>query len=458
MFSVRKMDLGNDGYLFSGVYTYQKERIKLLDNNIIPFPDIAWDIDGLILYDTRSVYTSSYFDVLFRTDLTRDIKKNEDGIIIYKLDVKLHIFDMIRVFCHTGLVRYSKGESILKILERYSAFHFFDISVAKSVMIKLISDNLTPTNVIQAFEFSVCRDDSDLIHEIREYIVNYAFQIFNHRNFISIKRESFVYLIDLCMSDSINIKELDLLECLYKLCNKKIGDKEFPDFEYPIEIMKFKFGDYSMWDCMRLEGIKLDEFMDFIQRHENFMSNSDIVDTLKYIHKPKVNYKKRKTFQTISPFPRSLNFRDSGEPQGDVTLWDRQRVQVFFAFDFSKQDITPLPSLMFRDFNVKCSIHYTEKTLCVHGSLRLGSLGGNVGEEPINNITITAKIVNFVHGRWKKQAISGKVKDFNDFEISNVISCNTIATGDGYLFDMKKYPEYKEGGNWVMMSLNIEAN
>ena len=55
---MHKMDhLNSDGYLFSGVYTYQKDRIKLLDNNSIPFPDMAWEIDGEILYDTRSVYT-----------------------------------------------------------------------------------------------------------------------------------------------------------------------------------------------------------------------------------------------------------------------------------------------------------------------------------------------------------------------------------------------------------------
>jgi len=162
----KKMDhLNSDGYLFSGVYTYQKDRIKLLDNNSIPFPDMAWEIDGEILYDTRSVYTSSYFDVLFRTELTKDIRK-EENLLIYKIDVKLHIFEMIRVFCHTGLVRFSKGETILKIIERYSAFHFFDIEVGKAVLIKLISENLTPTNVIQAFEFAVCRDDEKLIHEI----------------------------------------------------------------------------------------------------------------------------------------------------------------------------------------------------------------------------------------------------------------------------------------------------
>ena len=71
IFTMLKMDhLNSDGYLFSGLYTYQKERIKLLDNNSVPFPDMAWEIDGKILYDTRSVYTSSYFDVLFRTELT----------------------------------------------------------------------------------------------------------------------------------------------------------------------------------------------------------------------------------------------------------------------------------------------------------------------------------------------------------------------------------------------------
>ena len=455
------MDLNNDGgYLFSGVYTYQKERIKQLDNNAIPFPDMGWDIDGTILYDVRSVYTSSYFDVLFRTDLSRDIRK-EDGLYIFKIDVKLHIFEMIRVFCHTGLVRFLKGETILKTLERYSAFHFFDIEVAKSVMIKLISDKLTPSSATQAFEFSVCRDDAKLVYEIREYMVNYAFQIFNHRNFTSMKRESIVYLIDLCRTDSINIKELDLLECLYRLCSKKLGDKEFQEFEHPIDIMKFKFdGDYSMWDCIRLESIKLDEFMEFIHKHDGFMSNTDIVETLKYIHKPKLtSYKRRKVFQTISPFPRNLNFRDSGETQGDIVHWDREKVQVFFTFDFSTQKITPLPSIVFRDWSVQCSVHYIEKTICVHGSLVKGSMGGSVCEEPLNNVTVTARIVNFIHGRWKKVSISGKIKEFNSFEIPNVISCHSIeGANGGYLFDIRKYPEYKENGTWLMLSLSVEAN
>jgi len=454
------MELNNDGYLFSGVYTYQKDRIKLLDNNTISFPDMAWDIDGKILYDTRSVYTSSYFNTLFRTDLSRDIRQ-EDGLYIFKIDTKLNIFEMIRIFCHTGLVRFSKGETILKTLERYSAFHFFDIDVAKSVMIKLISEKLTPSTAIQAFEFSVCRDDAKLVSEIREYMVNYAFQIFNNRNFLSMKRESFVYLIDLCKSDSINIKELDLLECLYKLCNKKIGDKEFQDFSSPIEIMKYKFdGIYSMWDCIRLESIKLEEFMEFIHKHGEIMSNSDIVETLKYIHKPKlVNYKKRKVFQTISPFPRNLNFRDSGETQGDIVHWDREKVQVFFTFDFSTQKITPLPSIVFRDWSVQCSIHYIEKTLCIHGSLVRGSMNGSVCEEPLNSMTITARIVNFIHGRWKKVSISGNIKEFQSFEISNIISCHSIeGSNGGYLYNIKKYPEYKDNGTWMMISLSIEAN
>ena len=455
----KNMDhLNSDGYLFSGVYTYQKERINLLDNNSVPFPDMAWEIDGKILYDTRSVYTSSYFDVLFRTELTKDIRK-EENLLIFKIDVKLHIFEMIRVFCHTGLVRFSKGETILKIIERYSAFHFFDIEVGKSVLIKLISDNLTPTNVIQAFEFAVCRDDEKLIHEIREYMINYAFQIFNHRNFMSMKRESFVYLIDLCLCDNINIKELDLLECMYKLCNKKIGDKEFQEFDKPIQIMKFKFGEYSMWDCLRLESIKLDEFMEFIYKYENFMSNSEIVETLKYIHKPKYNSKKRKTFQTISPYPRNLNFRDSGEPQGDIVHWDRERVQVFFTFDFSNQKITTLPSIVFRNWNVQCSVKYIEKCLCVHGSLNMGSLGGNVCEEPLGNIKLTARIVNFIHGRWKKSYITGNIKQLHHFEIPNVISCNAIeggpSLGGGYLFDIKEYPNYRDG-TWLMMSISVE--
>ena len=89
----------------------------------------------------------------------------------------------------------------------------------------------------------------------------------------------------------------------------------------------------------------------------------------------------------------------------------------------------------------------------------MGSLGGNVCEEPIGNIKLTARIVNFIHGRWKKSYITGNIKQLHNFEIPNVISCNAIeggpSLGGGYLFDIKEYPNYRNG-TWLMMSISVE--
>jgi len=45
------------------------------------------------------------------------------------------------------------------------------------------------------------------------------------------------------------------------------------------------------------------------------------------------------------------------------------------------------------------------------------------------------------------------------FEIPNVISCNAIeggpSLGGGYLFDIKEYPNYRDG-TWLMMSISVE--
>lgn len=455
------MDL-NDGLLFGNAYSFQKEKIRLLDTNEIPFPDITWEIDGKLYYDTKSVYNiSSFFVALFRTSLTREIRKVE-GIEIFTMESKLYIFEMIRVFCHTGLVRFSKGESILKTLERYSAFHYYDISAGKDVLRNLISDKLIPANATQAFEFAICRDDIDLRKDITEYIINYANLVFNHRNFLHVKMESMSALIEVCSSNSLNITELDLLECLYKLCQKKISEKEYVDFKDPMEIMKFKFGDKSLWECIRLESIQLKEFMDFLTHNQNFMNNDDIVSTMKHIHNPtSFNAKRRKKFQQISSYPRNLNFGGSDGPRVGVSHWDRDKVQVFFAFDFSKGIDINIPPVIFRDWTVRCQIKYVDKHLCLKGSFLKGGMNINL-DEAKDNVVVTTKFVNFVHARWKRSVVEGLPKDLHDFEIPNMISCNAIEGGSsnlsgGYLFDVNKYPDYIKEGTFLLMCLSIEV-
>lgn len=453
----------DDGYLCESVNEFQRVKIKTLDSNAVMYPDMAWEIDGELLYDTRSVYTSSpFFSILFETSMNRDIRKLENGVVVFSLDCKPQIFDVIRVFCHTGLVRFIRGETVLKTIERYSAFHYYGIDGGKFAIRKLISDKLTPSNATQAFEFAVGRDDTDLLKDITEYITNYAFLVFKHRNFLNLKRESMGYLSILCSENSLNITELDLLECLFKLCKKKITEKEYCDFENPIDIFKFKFGDNSLWDTIRLNSISMDKFMDFVKMYDTFMSNDDIVETLKIIHSPMDNNgnKKRKRFQLVSSYPRNLNIDGSHGPQGDITHWEKDKVQVFFTFDFSKKDTIHMPSIVFRDWTIRCSVHNIDKHLCLKGSIVIGSLYNQ--EEYDENIVITTKFVNFVHERWKKSVVTGGLKTLREFEIPNMISCHSIdgsTASGGYLFDINKYPDYIDNGessSWLMMCLSIE--
>ncbi|CAM9902459.1 unnamed protein product [Pylaiella littoralis] len=455
------------GYLCDAVDEWQRKRIRTLEENSVSYPDMAWKIEDTILPDCRQVYSSSTFmNSLFQTPLTSGQTKNTDGNPVYPLEEKHHVFNMIRVFCHTGLIVFSKGETIVHTLERYAAFHFYGIEEGKHVLKRLILDNLTPSNAIMAFEYAVHRDDEDLLSDIKTYICNYAFLVFRRRNFFSLRRESMADLVELCMSDKLNVLEVDLLSNLYRLCDKKVGDKEYPDFSRAFDLLTHKFNNQSLWDVVRLTSISMEEFMLFVQKHPGAMNNDDIVSVMKTIYDSKnadpnqPGSKKRKKFQTVSSYPRNLNFRAAQNPQGDVAHWERDKVQAFFVFDFGRNETVALPSIAYGDRHVRCTVTPTEKNIGLRGHVTSRNTSDSCGEP--ESVKFSASIVNFRHDRWKKTSVSVKLTNPCEFNIANILSCNAIegssGTSTGYVFDISKYPDYSEDGSWLMMSLSIESD
>lgn len=442
-----------DGYLSGSINEWQTRRIVDLSSDKFTYPDIAWSIEGNILPDIRNVYTcSSFFRTLFETTMNRDVNKTPNGIPIYVIPEKYHIFDMIRVYCHTGLVRFSKCDTILKTLERYSAFQFYDVEGGKVVLKKLVIEKITPSNAIQAFEYAIHREDNDLLESINEYISAHAFVVFKHRNFYNIRRESMHDLAVSCSSDDLNIPEIELLASLYGLCQKKVGDKEYPEFTSASQILKFKFEGKSLWDSIRLKQISLPDFMGFVQKNEQFMDNDSIVEAMKLIYDPCTTGKKRKRFQMISSYPRNLSIQSTGSPQADVIHLEKDKVRAFVVFDLTNREQIMLPHITYGDRTVRCVVKTIDKTICVTGSI----LGRNSKEDDgKENVKVTTSIVNFKHDRWKKTTVSVNLLD-RDFEIQNMISWNAVDSSDsGYMFDIYKYPEYIVG-KWLMMYISVD--
>lgn len=457
------------GYLCDAVDEWQRERIKNLEENNILYPDMAWEVEGKVLPDYKHVYSGSVFlTTLFETSMTSGQVVSE-GLVVYPLSEKHHVFNMIRVFCHTGLIVFAKGESIVHTIERYAAFHYYGIDKGKHVLKRLISDNLTPSNATTAFEYAVHRDDADLLVDIKTYISNYAFLVFRHKSFFNLRRESMSELVELCKSDKLNVLEVDLLSNLYRLCEKKVGDKEFSELKTAFDVLTHKFGndDQSLWDVIRLTSISMDEFMQFVQKHPDALNNDDIVSVMQTIYNQDTvpGSKKRKKFQTVSSYPRNLDFRAAQNPQADVAHWERDKVQAFFVFDFAKKETVALPSISFGDRHVRCIVTPSEKNIGLRGHVARRQLSlpedseGRV-EGRVDEVKFSASIVNFRHDRWKKTSVVVKLTNPCEFEIANILSCNAIegssGTATGYVFDVNKYPEYSEHGSWLMMSLSIE--
>ena len=116
--------MGEVSYLCGSVDEWQRRRIKDLEDNTVSYADMAWKIEDVILPDCKQLYANSEFmNILFKSPMCGKMS-DFNGLKVYPLDEKHSIFNMIRVFCHTGLVIFKRGETILRTIERYAAFHF----------------------------------------------------------------------------------------------------------------------------------------------------------------------------------------------------------------------------------------------------------------------------------------------------------------------------------------------
>jgi len=443
-------------FLCGSVDAWQRRKIHMLESNSVSYADVVWRVEDTMLPDCRQVYTESeFFRLLFESPLSEGVE-HQGNAAVFVLDEKKYIFHMIRVFCHTGLVMYTKGESILRTLERYAAFRFYGIDQGKSIFRTLIQNTLTPMNAMQAFEYAVHRNDDEVLRDIENYCCQYAFVIMGQRGFYTVKRESMPSLVVLCSNDALNISEPDLLTHLYRLCEKKVGDKEFAEFSDAMSIFRHDFCQHgSLWSAIRLHRLSMDDFMDFTQKHPKAMTNDDIVECMKIIfnNSPLDESTKRRKFCPISSYPRNLKIIVTSQAQVDITRWERDKLQAFFVFPYGISEATQLPPVVAGDKRIHCIVRHADKCIGLSGSVHsdiVDSCNGGV-------VNITVSIVNFRHERWKKAKCSLNPATGSTFDIPNVLSWNAIegtsGASSGYTFDLSKYPEYKEGGSNVSLMM-----
>ena len=453
---------------------WQNETIEILETNNIEFFDMAWIFEDIVYKDCMNSYASrsDYFKSLFNNNMMKGTSEI-DGVTAYKvgdLMKKRHIFDMIRIFCHTGIVQSYKGEPILKTLERYSAFHYYALESGMSVIRRIIMDVINPTNALQALDYVLSSPEceSGLLPDVENYISTYAFVIFKHKSFSNIKLDKFYGISELCRRDDLNIKEIDLLRCLHRLCDKKIPQD---NLESAWSVMTHDLDEFgSLWNQIRISSLSIDDFMGFVKENDTLFSNDSIVSVIKFLYEnksednvvEKVDYvmgnhesKRRKTFQPISFYPRNLHFHGLASPQTDISYWDDSRIKMFFAVDYSKKDSVTLPPIPFHGYVIHFSLFHHEKVLNIGGSIH----GMAMESSPIGSMKITASVVNFKHDRWKKTCVTTDIKKGTEFKMNSILSCSTIDHSDtsgGYLFDIEKYPDYSPNGSWLLMYISVE--
>ena len=102
--------------LLGHVSRWQQQTIEALKVNNPEFYDMAWLFEGVFYGDCRYLYSSrsDKFKCLFSSSRLKGTEEFK-GAIAYSVShpmSKKHIFDMTRIFCHTGVVQVDKEEPI----------------------------------------------------------------------------------------------------------------------------------------------------------------------------------------------------------------------------------------------------------------------------------------------------------------------------------------------------------
>jgi len=495
---------------FDGFHAkWYASKVEVLDRNEMGNSDMAWKFHDTLFWDARHVYSeqSEYFKTLFSTTMTRDIK-TEYGLPVVQVSgymQNIAIFRMIRIFCHTGTVEVSDGDSVENLLDFYFASDCYLLEGPLQLLHTMLVNQLSPTNVLKVYEILLKKGSSEgrkLEEEVEDYIATYAFAVLKHKSFQLFPIELMGNMCAIFQRETLNILEKDLLWYVYLYCKHHTGNTgnaafavtSLCSFATPMEMMMYKWNDEaSLWGCIRVKALTQDDISEFVYKNPNALDDSDTVNILNFLYVIRdsiatgtpqtaveawknsrkmslvvqemcTSLEPRFKFRVISCYPRNLQLYGTRSPQTSIVYWDVHKWKAFVAIQHDSGPKVSLDPILFCKSYFHLELSHYENSIHILG--RAHPDQNSIVDTSIQTVKVAAKIVNFKHDRWKdKQTIVQlKKAEVSNFAINNILALSTVEKvkkkedGDspGYLFEIGNYPQYKEG-NWMMILISIET-
>jgi hypothetical protein len=488
---------------FDGYHVkWYASKIEVLDRNEMGNSDMAWKIHDNLFWDARHVYSeqSDYFKTLFSTTMTRDIK-TEDGLPVIPVSgymQNIAIFRMIRIFCHTGTLEVSDGDSVENLLDFYFASDCYFLEGPLQLLHTMLVNQLSPTNVLKVYEILLKRpsEGRKLEQEVEDYIATYAFAVLKHKSFQVFPIELMGKMCAIFQRETLNILEKDLLWYVYLYCkhHASVTETSTPSFATPMDMMMYKWDEgSSLWGCIRVKALTQDDISEFVYKNPDALDDSDTVNILNFLYvirdsagsvAPQIaieawkNSRKmslvvqemctslepRFKFHVISCYPRNLQLYGTRSPQTSIVYWDVHKFKAFVAIQYDSGPKVSLDPILFCKSYFHLELSHYENSIHIKG--RAHPDQNSIADSSVSTVKIAAKIVNFKHDRWKDKhtIVQLKRSEVSNFAINSILTMSTVEKvkkkedGDstGYLFEIANYPQYKEG-NWMLVLISIET-
>jgi hypothetical protein len=448
---------------------WMENTINRLQNDDLPLPDMFWVLEnGQCLPDYRGIY-ARHGGVL--SNILQCSADNSESSVS-KIEVSGHLTNpvllrMVRVYCHCGVLLYGRKETAQDLLKRFQCCDLYELTAGRAVLQNIIVDRMDTHTALATFNEVACKQFSDnsLCEAIDAFIKRYSCEVLcrSSLKLSYLTLESVPHLCELMTADDANISESKLLECLYSICCRR-GKGGRTSTE--LFLGRTENG-MSLWGCVRIFGLTLDNILSFREAHPNAFENGFILTLCDCVRKKKVTDQEimalhllptsllpPRIITPVSCYPRLDLAVDVTESPGFVvTTFRGDREGVSYAgVRFVRNGEVTLPPFKCFDNILQMCATFSGGYLNISGGLDLNCSVRKIsdcGEQDYKHIEMVVSVINFKHQKWNSRG--AVVTKGREFSLKKIISIPAL-DNSGYRFDPVHHPEYVPG-NYILFKI-----
>ena len=448
-------------------HEFVRKAVAALDSNSMKQPDMAWKVDGKMMWDYCGVYArlSPYFEALMKHEPRQEV--DGTSLLVVNTSKAEYIKDPrilrgLRVYCHTGSVVYGRRDSPSTLLRRFMCFEMYGLPEAAEVMRLALRARLDAGSFVGLCD-AVSSTSSSVLGDLEDFARAKGVEVLTRAppsHCARCSEATLAFIARVTADDDFNCSEFELMDALYGLCLKRCkGDvtgasqlllaELNPPSDPPTGRKRRRRERASMWDSVRVSGLTPASVVSFSESHPGAFDDGFLMSLVRKCLLPPSGEEVarcKRGATGASSWPRHV----PAPPNPGESYWWRCETEPgvpgvrFIAFLYRKGAASSAPAFSSDHGRSVC---VTLTFGGVHVTVAVEVDGGSVIPDDAGGVSVLLEVANSRHDRWRRESVRLEKGAWK--EERRLIGSATLAES-GYILQ-------QEGGDpYVLLKVCVE--